>query len=94
MDIKVEFIGVSRMITKITRLDLNMEEGTTYHDLVKLLAKKFPALVGQLIIPKELTFYPSNMFSLNGKRMITTNEMGKKMKDGDRLILMSILAGG
>ncbi len=94
MEIIVEFVGVSRMITKKTRLNLDLGEGTTYQDIVKLLAKKFPPLIGQLITPKEFTLYPSNMFSLNGKSMIKPEDMGKNAKDGERLILMSILAGG
>jgi molybdopterin converting factor small subunit len=94
MEITIEFVGISRMITKKSRLNLTLEEGTTYQDIVKLLAHKFPKLVGQMIEPKEFSLYPSNMFSLNGERMIKPDEMGKKVKDGDRLILMSILAGG
>jgi hypothetical protein len=94
MEIIIEFVGVSRMITKTTRINLELEEGTTYQDLVSILADKFPGLVGQLITPQDHNFYPSNMFSLNGKRMIKTEEMGTKVNNGDRLILMSILAGG
>jgi molybdopterin converting factor small subunit len=94
MEITIEFVGISRMITKKTGINLTLEEGTTYQDIVRLLAHKFPKLVGQMIAPKEFTLYPSNMFSLNGKRMIKSDEMGKDLRDGDRLILMSILAGG
>lgn len=94
MEIIIEFVGVSRMIAKTARLDVKLEVGTTYQDIVTLLANKFPGMVGQLITPEDHKFYPSNMFSLNGKRMIKNEEMGTKVNNGDRLILMSILAGG
>jgi len=94
MNVVVEFIGVSRILTKSPKVDLDIPENTTYNQIVKLIAEKQPALLGQLIDPETFQFYGSNMFHLNGEKMIRTDEMDKPAHDGDRLVLLSIFTGG
>ncbi len=94
MNVMVEFNGVARVVTGARQLPLNLNEGTTFRDLVRLLSVKFPTLIGQVIQPDGATFYPSNLFNLNGKRMIQAAQMHESPQDGDRIILMSVLAGG
>jgi hypothetical protein len=94
MNIDVEFIGISRILTGASKFTCTVGNNATYLDVVKLIAKKYPTLVGQVIRPDGLDLYPSNLFSLNGSKMIRPGEMDQKANDGDRLILMSILAGG
>lgn len=94
MNIDIEFIGISRILTGASRYSCTVSESTTYRDLVSLIAKKYPTLVGQVIRPGGKDLFPSNLFSLNGSKMIKPGEMDQNPSDGDRLILMSILAGG
>jgi hypothetical protein len=62
---------------------------------VDILGTRYPGLVGQVIDPADRTLYASNLFNLNGKHMIRPDAMaGEGPHDGDRLILMSVLAGG
>jgi len=94
IQVLVEFTGVSRMLTGQSELALKVKPGTTFADIVSELGKKFPALVGQIIDQNGREFIPTNLFSLNGSRIIQENEMNGSPADGDRLILISLLAGG
>ena len=53
-----------------------------------------PELVGEVIDPSFSSLQSSNMLNLNGRHMVQPNQMDNCPVHGDRLILMSILAGG
>ena len=92
--ITVDFIGHSRILTRQKEIQLNIESGTSYGEIIKIIALKYPALVGQVISPDGAGLFGSNMFNRNGEHMIQEDEMGDSPEDGDNLILMSVLAGG
>jgi molybdopterin converting factor small subunit len=90
----VEFTGVSRMLTGQSEMTIKIRQGTTFSEIVKLLGKKFPSMVGQIIEKDGSVFIATNLFSLNGQQIIQESEMNGSPKEGDRLILISLLAGG
>jgi hypothetical protein len=92
--VMVEFTGVSRMLTGMSELSLMVQPGASFADIVSQLAKKFPSLVGQIIDKGGREFIATNLFSLNGQRIIQDAEMDGLPAQGDRLILVSLLAGG
>jgi molybdopterin converting factor small subunit len=92
--VAVEFTGISRMITGQSELMVNIQQSTTYAEIVKMLGKKFPRLLGQIIDKNGSEFIATNLFSLNGQRIIQGSEMNESPNEGDRLILISLLAGG
>ena len=92
--VSIEFTGISRMLTGQSEMMVNFRQGTTFSDIVKSLAQKFPSLVGQIIDKNGSDFIASNLFSLNGQQMIQESEMNGSPKEGDHLILISLLAGG
>ena len=94
MEVLIEFQGVSRVITKAKKLPLDVAPETTYRQIIQRLAVLYPALVGEVITNDRQTMLGSNMLSLNGKHMIRPTDLGKSPQDGDKLIIMSILAGG
>lgn len=94
MQVSVEFMGVARVVSGIKQVTLTLEEGTTFRQIVRLLGQKYPQLIGEVIQPDGETLHASNMLNLNGRRMIQPAQMDTTPSDGDRLILMSILAGG
>jgi molybdopterin converting factor small subunit len=73
---------------------MELEEGTTFQQILQELGHQYPALVGEVIHPGFQSLKSSNMLNLNGRHMIQPEQMSDSPKDGDRLILMSILAGG
>jgi len=94
MRVHMEFLGLSRFAAGIRGITLDLETGTTFRDIVRLLATRYPAMIGNVIKPDGETLHPPNIFNLNARHMIQTNQMDDSPGDGDRIILMSISAGG
>jgi hypothetical protein len=92
--VQIEFTGISRMLTGQSEMTINIRQDTPFSEIVKLLGKKFPSMLGQIIDQNGKEFIASNLFSLNGQRIIQESEMDGSPKEGDRLILISLLAGG
>jgi hypothetical protein len=51
-------------------------------------------MIGNVIQPDGDTLQTPNIFNLNAKRMIQASQMDGSPSDGDRIILMSVSAGG
>lgn len=94
MNILVELGGIARIVTGERQIALTLPEETTFREIVRLLGARYPALVGQVIHPDGDSLYASHMLSLNGKLMVRPEQLDESPRDGDRLIVMSILAGG
>lgn len=94
MEITVEFAGLARVLTRQPRIALQLESGTTFRRILQQLGEMHPELVGEVIHPSLESLKASNMLNLNGKRMVQPSQMDQSPEDGDRLIVMSILAGG
>lgn len=94
MEVKVEFAGLSRVITHDRGLSLTLDKDATYRDILQVLAEKYPDLIGNVIHPSLDSLQSSNMLNLNGKHMISPAQIDNSPSEGDRIILMSVLAGG
>jgi molybdopterin converting factor small subunit len=94
MEITVEFAGLARVLTRQSRLVLELESDATFRHILRQLGEMHPELVGEVLHPSFESLKASNMLNLNGKRMVQPSQMDQSPEEGDRLILMSILAGG
>ena len=94
MRVCVEFLGLSRLITKVKTRDFELKERATFQDLVHLLGSTYPAMIGDVIQSNGEALQAPNIFNLDGKRMIQHNQMQDSLDDGDRVVLMSMSAGG
>jgi molybdopterin converting factor small subunit len=94
MEVLIEFQGISRVITKSKKLPLDIKPDTTYRQIIQRLAVLYPGLVGEVIAKDQQTMLGSNMVSLNGKNMLRPSDLENTPVDGDKLTIMSILAGG
>lgn len=94
MEVYIEFQGISRVITKARKLTLQLGPQATYREIIQILAETYPGLVGEVINKDRQTFLGSNMLSVEGKRMVRPADLDVTPQDGEKLILMSILAGG
>jgi hypothetical protein len=94
MEVLVEFQGISRVLTKSRKASFHLGSHATYRDVIHQLAAAYPSLVGEVISKDKKTFLGSNMLSVNGKRMIRPADLDLTPNEGEKLILMSILAGG
>ena len=75
-------------------ISLELEQDTSFTDLVRLLGERYPALIPNVIQADRETLQAPNIFNLNARKMIQVARMGEGPSDGDRVILMSMSAGG
>lgn len=94
MRIHMDFLGLSRLAAGVKEIALDLEEGTTFRDIVRTLGTRYPKMIGNVIQPDGEMLQTPNIFNLNAKRMIQASQMDDSPSDGDRIILMSISAGG
>jgi len=94
IQVKVEFSGVSRVLTGESEFFLSLEEGAPVSQVVRQMGERFPQLVGQIIEKDGKTLIPTNVFSVNGQSILHETDTAYQPKNGDTLILLSLLAGG
>ncbi len=94
MQVNVEFTGISRVLTGQPGCALSLEEPACIQDVVAALSARYPALVGDIIGKDGRTLIATNVFSLNGKKILHESDLQFQPKEGDKLILLSLLAGG
>ena len=90
----VEFTGISRVLTGRKEFQLSLADDAILVDVVRAIGVKFPSLLGEVIEKNGETLIPTNLFSINGKQILNEKQMHYRPIDGDRLILLSLLAGG
>ena len=92
MRLTIEFFGAARRLSRKKKVTLEVDDDVTLRDLNAELARQFPAFLGQLIIPETHELVDSYYFyNFYAGRAVQKNE---KLKDGDRLLLMFVDAGG
>jgi molybdopterin converting factor small subunit len=94
MNITVEFTGISRVLTGQPGCTVPLGTGGSIQDVVIALAKHYPALLGEIIEKNGKNLIATNVFSLNGKKILHEGDLQYQPNKGDKLILLSLLAGG
>lgn len=94
MRVQIEFFGLSRLAVGQKEVALDLEENVTFRDIVRKLAAMYPGLIGNVIQPDGESLQHPNILNLNAKRMIKANPMDESPQGGDRIIVMSMSAGG
>ena len=94
MRVQVELFGLSRLIAGEKEITLRLDEGVTFRDAVRALVRKYPEMIGDVVQADGETMQPPNILNLDGRRMIQPHQMDESLSNGDRIILMSMSAGG
>ncbi|MDR3574916.1 MAG: MoaD/ThiS family protein [Anaerolineaceae bacterium] len=94
MHVILGFTGAARDITKRKELTLSLENNMTYQDITRLLGVQYPELIGLIIDQDRQTLLSGNLLVINGDLTNPAMVMSESPKDGDRLILMSVISGG
>jgi len=92
--ITIEFTGITKSITQAAAIEFVVEQGFTYRDLVKMLAAKYPAMLGLIIDPDCKNFLSSNMFVINGNLEFPAMILDQSPSEGEHISLMSVITGG
>jgi molybdopterin converting factor small subunit len=94
MEIRVELTGLVRAVAKEKWVQMSLPEGATFRDVTRVLVEKYPDLAGVVIDPEGNDLLNANIFSRNGEDVIMGEQMDESPRDGDRLLLLSIIVGG
>jgi molybdopterin converting factor small subunit len=90
----VEFSAISRVLTGKSEFSLTLKKGASISDVVSKIGTKFPVLLGQIIEKDGKALIPTNVFSVNGQKIIHETDTAYQPDNGDKLILLSLLSGG
>ena len=94
MKVTVEFTGLAREIAQESAVILEISKDTTYRGLVQILAENYPGFVGVLIAPDKENFLSSNMFVIDGDLANPAMIMDHCPREGENMVLMSVITGG
>ena len=94
LNVIVEFTGISRVLTGKSEIAIPLQQGAQLTDVVQQLGRRFPELVGEVIEKDGCSMIPTNLFSVNGEQILHEDQLNYTPKEGDTLILLSLLAGG
>ena len=92
MEFTVEFFGLPRRLSGLKEATVQVKRQATLRDVVRKLAKQFPAFLGGLIDPETYDLEEPYFFNINA-RFVPPN-LEYKPKEGERLLLLFIEAGG
>ena len=92
MKLTVEFLGLTRKLAQTKESLVEMDEQATLRDVLCVLAVRFPALVGPVIVPETFDLVSSHLVNLDGRR--AAENLDVRLQDGQRLIFMFMEAGG
>ena len=82
------------MLSGKSDIELSLPDGATFREVVGKLAHLYPSLIGQIIHEDGKNLIDTNLFSLNGATILHSSQMEQTPRNGDKLILLSLLAGG
>ena len=94
MRVRVELLGLSRLVAGTREVTVELDDESTYRDLVRALSDTYPALVGNVIQADRRNLQAPNIFNLNARQMVQSRQMDDRLREDDRIILMSMSAGG
>lgn len=94
MMIHFEFTSVAREITGQRVIQMDITGGSSYRDIIHLVAQKYPGLLGIFIDEKSLELSSGCLLTRNGIETIMPDDMQKCPEDGDHLMLIIFIVGG
>lgn len=94
MDVQIEFSGLAKEIVGSKQIQVALEEGATYSDVVAAISNAYPDLVNIIIEPNGRCLLNANFFSRGEEDVIFPSQMEEKVRQGEKLILISIIVGG
>ena len=90
--IVVELFGMARLSSGLDEVEVELPPHGGMKSIVEALADACPALVGVAITDDRTALLDSYTFNLNGTTFVAGDT--SRLREGDRLLLFSSLAGG
>lgn len=92
INIKIEFFGRARLILGINSFQITVNEKITQKELIFLVAKTYPKLIGEIIEENKLNLKKSYNMGINGIKNPSENELN--LNNNDSILIFSSQAGG
>jgi molybdopterin converting factor small subunit len=92
VEVMVELLGPSRLLSSEPILRLDLAEPATLHAVVLELAGRCPALVGPVLDVENQRLADGHVFNLNGRNFV--HRPDTRLTHGDRVLVLSNAAGG
>ena len=86
--VTVELTGPARIQAGRKEVSITVPDEATWRDVVTVLAKALPVLVGMAITEDRRALIPGHLLNLGGRRTICDFDEEANIKEGDLLLLM------
>ena len=95
MQVKVHYIGLVKTYTNKSQDEFNLPDGTPLSGLLDKIAQAYGSQFSKEVYdPTKKEMKPTFMVMVNGVLMDQLNGVDTHLKDGDNVILMSLVTGG
>ena len=95
MKIKVHYISLLKTFTKISHEEFEIKEAALLSDLLDKVAEKYDKPFTQEVYdPKQKEMKATFVAVVNGIHMDQLQGVSTQLKEGDSIILMSLITGG
>jgi hypothetical protein len=94
MQVTLELNGMARDLARVKMIPLDLPDQAVYRDIVAILRRRYPVLVGMVIDPETDNFLSSNILFINGDLETPAMNLDEHPRAGDHLILISVITGG
>lgn len=94
MEITVSYFTVLRSITEKRQEKINIEEDSTFEDILTILVKRYGKNFERYVSSGEEKKGLPLVFLLNGQDIWQFNGLKTRLHDGDNVVLMPPIAGG
>ncbi len=95
MKIKVHYISLVKSFTKTSQDEFDLKEGVLLADLLDKIAAKYgKPLTQEVYDPTKKEMKSTFVVMVNGVLMDQLQGVNTPLKDGDNIILMSLMTGG
>ncbi|MDP2660807.1 MAG: MoaD/ThiS family protein [Dehalococcoidia bacterium] len=88
----IEIYGVCLPKASSRQVELDLDSEATLGDVLVALAREAPALAGAVLAADGRSLRPPYVMNLNGLDFV--DDLGRKPRAGDRILLMAPPAGG
>jgi molybdopterin converting factor small subunit len=88
----VEMFGLSKEITELRSVEIELGEGVSLRDLVAALRRKIPALEGKVIRSGQDRLTEQYVFNIDGRFYFDTDKV--ELREGATIRLVLLSTGG
>ncbi len=89
----VELYGLSNELTKLRKVEIELNERASLRELIAALRHKIPMIEGQVIRAGEDRLMTNCVFNING-RIYAEDTEELRLQSSDHVALLTLTAGG